>query len=281
MPLKGVLCDSALEAYNGEKLSFDKCLSCARVGSGVNDGQGLRWCDAPYALIKGMSENGAERSDAGMSATMVLDVCPRRVILQQETDYYERPSKYWPRFRGTIGHLMMEAYDEGGEGIVQEVRFTKDIVIDGVAVTLTGKADHCDTVNGYILDYKSVGSINTKPINLGQPKPEHEQQISIYRWLTSGGTRMDTGETVDFGITRGALVYFDMKGTRKIRAQLMSLDETEEFLIERLRPFVHYELTGELPPLLMNGRKRHFFCDVCPVREVCDKREGLIDDQED
>src|SRR5690606_7046191 len=97
-----------------------------------------RWCHAPYALIKGMASNSEERKDAGLSATMLLDPCARRVILQQEEEFHEPPSRYWARFRGTIGHLMMEQYDDGGEGIIQEVRFKKTIELDGEEIEVTG-----------------------------------------------------------------------------------------------------------------------------------------------
>jgi hypothetical protein len=220
-----------------------------------------------------MASNLEERKDAGMSATTVLNMCPRRVILEKEHDYHEPPSRYWARFRGTIGHLMMEHYDDGGEGIVQEVRFKKSVMIDGVSFEITGKADHIDTVNKYILDYKSIESVNRKPFNEGGYKPEHAQQLAIYRWLTSGGINMDTNEVVDYGIESGAILYFDMKAPLKVGVPLMSLEETEAFIIERLRPHVHYANTVELPDLMrLDNGKRHYFCGPCPLREVCDQR---------
>lgn len=217
-----------------------------------------------------MASNSEERKDAGLSTTMILDTCPRRVILQQEHDYFESPMDYWARFRGTIGHLMMEEYDEGGEGIVQEVRFSKKIEVLGQEVELTGKMDHVDTKNKVILDYKSVGSINTKPINQGEAKEDHTLQLNIYRWLLDGGTRMDTGEEVHYDIERGAIIYFDMKGIRKVGAPLMDLEEVEALIAERLEPFVLYKQTKVLPDMItLESGKPHWLCQVCPVREAC------------
>lgn len=227
-----------------------------------------------------MASNQEERKDAGMSATTILNICPRRVILEKEHDFTEPVDRYWARFRGTISHLMMEAYDEGGEGIIQEVRFRKKVVVDGVEFEITGKMDHVDTVNQYILDYKSIESVNRKPFNEGGYKPEHAQQVSVYRWLLSGGTNMETNEVVDYPIRSAGIIYFDMKAPLKVGVPLMSLEETEEFIIERLRPFVHYQQTGELPGfLLLDNGKRHYFCGPCPLREICDARAGLTQDE--
>lgn len=272
MPAIGVKCDSILPEYNGEELPFDKCLACARVGYGVDDGHGMRWCHTPYATVKSMSMNQEERKDAGLSVTMLLNECPRQVILQQEHDFYESPKSYWARFRGTISHLMMEEYDDGGEGIIQEVRFSKSITVLGEELTITGKMDHVDTKNKLILDYKSVGSINTKPVNQGEGKPEHVLQLNFYRWLLMGGTRMDTNEEVFHDIERAALVYFDMKGVRKVRADIMDMDDVEQEIMKRLEPFVLHKRNNELPDIakLPNGN-RHFICNFCPVRDICDQ----------
>lgn len=271
MPLIGVVCDSENPEYAGEKLSFDACLLCARR-SGSD-----RWCHAPYALINGMASNSVERKDAGLSTTMLLDPCARRVILQQTEDYYESPKAYWARFRGTIGHLMMEQYDGGGDGIIQEVRFKKAITIDidgeEVEVEITGKMDHVDENQELIIDYKSIKSINAQPVNRGQCKPEHAEQVSIYRWLLWGGTNMETGDTVQIKISKAGIIYFDMSGVRKIGAPLMSLDETEAFVRERVEPFARFQRTGELPDLWYDDRGyRHRWCDYCPVREICDRK---------
>ncbi len=271
MPLTSIKCSSQNPAYTNEELSFDKCLSCARVASGVDDGSGMRWCNAPYALIRAMQQNSEQRKDAGLSVTMLLDSCPRRVILQQENDYSESPMSYWARFRGTIGHLMMEEYDEGGEGIIQEVRFSKKIKVLGEEIEITGKMDHVDTVREYILDYKSVGSINTKPINQNEAKEDHALQVNFYHWLLRGGTRMDTGEQVDHPLKKAAIIYFDMKGITKVPAPLLDLQEVEDILVSRLEQFVLYQQTGVYPDVLtLPSGKPHYLCQACPVKSICD-----------
>jgi hypothetical protein len=272
MGLKGVLCDADGEAY-----SFDECLACARAG-------GPRRCDNPLPLLVAMSKNQRERKDAGISATMLLD-CPRKVILMQEEDYYEKPSSYWARFRGTIGHLMMEAYGSDEANVVQEIRFRKSVEIDGVSIEITGKADWTDLKRKLLIDFKSTKSINRKPIKDGLPKEDHPKQVSIYRWLMWGGVNMETTDllpemkTQHIEIDQAGILYFDMSGTKKVAAPLWSLDETEAFIIERLRPIVRYRTDKEMPPLWMNERGyRHVLCDYCALREACDARQAATSD---
>lgn len=280
MPIKGIICSSKNPAFEGEEVSFEDCLNCARIGYGMEvegrEEDGLRWCHAPYPMIKQASMNQEERKDAGLSVTMLLNDCPRQVILQQEHDYSEPAMSLWARFRGTVSHLMMEEYDEGGEGIIQEVRFSKSITVLGEEVTITGKMDHVDVGRKYILDYKSIGSVNTKPVNQGIAKPEHELQLNFYRWLLLGGTRMDTNEEVFHDIERGALIYFDMKAVRKVKAEMMDMDDIEVELRRRLEPFVLYRRDGTLPERMTLGSgKPHYFCQVCPVRDICFAMDGI------
>lgn len=258
--LVGVICED-----DGQQYPFDECIACSLNG-------GPRRCNFPPSLMIAMARNKSERKDAGISATAILD-CPRKVILTRETDYHERPSAYWARFRGTIGHLMHEHYAPDLDHIVQEVRRRKTIDVDGVPVEITGKPDWVDVERGLIVDFKSVKSVNVKPIKDGLPKEGHTEQVNVYAWLCAGGTNMDTGEIEHFEIAKGGIQYFCMSGTVKVGVDIWPLDETEAFVRERLRPQVRYQRTGELPPFWRDERgNRHVLCNYCPVREVCDER---------
>src|SRR5690606_28740514 len=145
----------------------------------------------------------------------------------------------------------------------QEVRFKKTITvtldIDGepteVEVEITGKMDHVDTNQKLIIDYKSIKSINAQPVNKNMCKPEHEQQVSLYRWLLDGGTNMETGDVVHYPIERAGIIYFDMTGVRKIGAALMSPEETHQFIVDRVTPIAQYKATGTLPDLLYDDKE--------------------------
>src|SRR5690606_13303138 len=188
----------------------------------------------------------------------------------------------------TIGHLMMEEYDDGGEGIIQEVRFKKSVTVDvdgeDIDVEITGKMDHVDTVQRLIIDYKSIKSVNAQPVNKGEYKPEHAEQVSVYRWLLDGGTNMETGEVVHYPIDKAGIIYFDMTAPVKIGVPLMSLEETEEFVKDRVRPLAHYKKTAEVPDLLDDERgRRSWLCNYCPVKQSCDayEEQGYYDEEEE
>jgi RecB family exonuclease len=222
-----------------------------------------------------MRQNGVQRKGAGMSATMVLNKCARQTILQQEHDYPEHPKSYHARWRGTGFHSVLEDIGDVPDHVVQEIRFFKTVKVDGEDVELSGQADYIDLKRKLIIDYKTTDSLNVIPIKNGIAKDGHEAQVNIYRWLTSGGVRKDTDEVVHFEIERAGILYVSMKGTKKIGVKVWDMEETEQFIIERLRPLVQYRSTGELPPLLMDERsprKRSYLCNYCPVREICDER---------
>ena len=230
-----------------------------------------------------MSRNQEDRKDAGMSATMILD-CPRRVILSKEHDFYERPEDYEARFYGTIGHAGFEMYGGEFEGVIQEQRYRRSLDVDGVEVEITGKSDWVDKERHLIIDYKFIDSVTSKPVSVGLAKDGHESQVNVYRWLVAGGTNMVTGEVdhidIEYGgihyVTRGKKVDKNKPTARKVAVNIWTLEETEEFIRERLRPHVVYQQTKELPPILTDEKgRRHYFCNYCPLREACDAREEL------
>lgn len=237
MPLIGIIDD-----ITGEQFTFAEAIERARWGKGGHE---------PLPLVVAMSKNAEERADAGISATMLLS-CPRETILKELVPYCERPSDYWARFRGTIGHLMMEAYGET-KGVMQEVRFRKEITVNGVCTQVTGKPDWVDLERQLIIDFKSVGSINRKPVNQGIPKPGHTEQVNIYRWLLADGMAMKhsehtiQGQVYDFPIRYGGIQYFDMKGYRKIAVPIWPLERTQSFINEHLWPILEYRATNILP----------------------------------
>lgn len=263
MGLVGVICDDDEQKYD-----FEACITCSLKGF-------PRSCHAPTSLIVAMSKNQEERKDAGLSATALLD-CARKVILSQEEEFYEKPSAYHARFRGTLTHLLIEEYGSGLEGVVQEQRVRKSLDVDGLQVEITGKPDWIDVNRKLIVDYKSCVSLNRKPINAGKPKDGHESQVNIYRWLVAGGINMVTNEVVDYDIELGGILYISMEGSRKVPVRIWSLDETEEFLRDRLRPHLEYKQTKRLPPILSNEKgERSYLCNYCALREACDAREEL------
>ena len=299
MPVSWVLCDDS--KHKGERFSFEECLACAK-------NRGPRRCHNAYEVINAIALNAEERRDAGMSTTMLTNVCPRRVILEQEHEYGEHPSGVYARVRGTSTHLLFEHYGGGLEPLIAEVRFRKRVLVrtpQGDAwVWVTGKTDKCliedwdgkdqgllpnlDACSGFIIDNKSSGDIDGdfKASKHGKPQDDHVEQVNIYAWLLWGGeamqdydpakllgVRLNKGQTVHVKITGGGVQYMDNNLQRKIAVPIWPIEETEALIVERLTPHVHYQQTGELPPILTNvWGDRHAFCKNCVVREFCDAR---------
>lgn len=269
--LVGILCDDP--KHEGEFFTFDACLLCASTGK-------PRRCENALPLIAGMRDNRIHRKDAGLSATMLLD-CARFQALAQEHDYAEHPKGFWARFRGSLSHALMEAYDPEDPNILQEVRYRKSVVIDGIELFITGQSDFIDLNRKLIVDYKSIGSVSK--VKNG-PKEGHEEQINIYRWLVAGGQPLlkdDEGKTywgdpVDYEIRYGGIQYFDMSNQKRHRVRIWPLEETEAFVQERARPFAEWRRTGELPSVLEDvWGKRSWKCahKWCVLRDVCDGRQ--------
>jgi hypothetical protein len=265
MPLRGVICSDTKEQF-----SFEECLLCAKNGE-------PRHCHNSYQLLKAMSLNGVERKDAGLSATMLLDKCKRRVILQAEEEYWEDPEDMWPRVRGSAFHTFIENYSEGLEPFLQEVRLRKSIEVDGAEIEITGKPDLILLDRKLIIDFKSVRDVKSPYLKIldGEAVESHIQQINIYRWLAWGGwTISDDSEQMFVEVDKGGIQYFDMMEQVKCSVPIWSIEETESFIREQVKPLAHYELTGELPPIMMDTvwNRRHKMCSTCPVRKQCDAR---------
>jgi hypothetical protein len=267
--LVGVKCDD-IGAY-ADEFSFEECIACSLAG-------GPRKCHAPTALLVAMAQAQHDRKDAGISATMLLD-CPRKVALQTTEDWYEHPADFWSRFRGTLAHMALEHYAVDAEHLVNEVRRRKTYEVDGVEIAITGKPDHVDVSRGLILDFKTCQSVGAKPVGAGKPKDGHEAQVNIYADLCDGGVNMTTGEFETIEVTRGGIVYLDMKSYRKVPVNIWPAEERRAFIVERLRPIADYRRTGVLPGLLYDTERptmRSWKCASkwCALREHCDLAAG-------
>lgn len=276
MPLAGVLCDD--KDHLDEKFSFADCLLCKKK-------RGPRRCDNSYQIINAVSQNAGSRVGAGMSATRITNFCPRRVILEEEEDYWERPSNVYQRIRGTVHHLLVEQFSGGLEPYIAEIRFYKEIVVDGVTFRVTGKPDLAVIEEELLIDFKSMGDVTDKwkPIRNRLAQEEHIEQINIYRWLLWGGFSMENdpqeivkiGDQVFVTITEAGVQYMDMKLQRSVSAPLWTLEETEAYITKKLMPHVAYAKTKVLPLQMFDmWGERHLFCNYCCVREQCDRRHA-------
>ena len=97
-------------------------------------------------------------------------------------------------------------------------------------------------------------------ISAPRAKLQHALQLSLYRLLLHRH-RIE--------VDHGELVYQDMDTQRRVPVELLSLEEAERYLIER----VTLALQVDLPPILTDPEEV-WQCDWCPVRVACEQRHG-------
>lgn len=260
MPLVGIK-----DCCQGGDQPFDHCLSCAREMT----------CVHPLALIKYMQRNERLREGISYSATSIIG-CARRHILQQGIPFFENPLTAVARFYGDASHDLTEKL-LSGEDVVTERRLWKSILVDGEEFVLSGKPDQ-QWFDDTIIDLKNTGHIPKEPY------PDHESQVNVYAWMHRGGWDA-SGEVINLDITRGFVTYMSPKGQTSVThaVRIWSPEEQDAFIGSRLRQYLDYLNTFQLPPVLpatiryapKSGRPlmmRDFRCDYCPVREACDQK---------
>lgn len=238
--LKGTIC-----CQDGSTQPFDRCMGCARAGQ----------CDHSLPLLTFMQKNQESRQGVGYSSS-VLNGCPRQHILKQNVDYWESPKDFYARWRGSWGH---HAVDMTGPypGIVQEVRFRRNVTVDGVTFDVSGKPDWIDPEEQEIQDHKTIAFIPKAPYD------DHKRQINIYAWLVETG-ECDQPGIGPYLISRARMHYLAGKNEAFMDVDLWSHDAVEEYVVNRLRPFAAHVLNGTLPGKL--GESEKWKAAYCPFK---------------
>ena len=240
MPLVGTIC-----CQTGAPSDFQTCLDTCRG----------RGCVYPLPLITSMAKNEGGRSNAGISATTISQ-CPRLTILKSDEDFFEAPSEYHARWRGTGVHAMAEK-DGPYDGVIQELRIRKTITILGMEVTISGQPDWYDTIYHHLDDWKSTAQCPLKVY------PDHQLQVNIYAWLIDGGV-WDNGEPSNDIVETASIVYIDPKRSVSLDVDLWSSEAVEKEIVKRMEPVIAYRLGGELPGPQYLSKKDGWRKKFCP-----------------
>jgi CRISPR/Cas system-associated exonuclease Cas4 (RecB family) len=231
-------------------------MQCATTGEPAT-------CKYPFFLLEAMRGNEDTRRDAGISAS-TLGACPRFVTLAGDHDYYESPQDYKARFTGSVIHGGIEAYTSV-PGVIAERRYYRQITLtDGRVVVISGKMDivlpqwkHV----GKIVDMKTGGRRQLTPTM--EPYDSHTEQVNEYRWILD-----DPVDADPIRVGEAAIIYIKDGAMQEVPVELWPLAVTEAHIRARLEEL----LLPELPPILpdQSNGKRHWKCDRCPLRDVCD-----------
>lgn len=212
------------------------------------------------------------RATAHTSATMLTASCPRRVWLEQNTEYYVNPLRVFPAWRGTMGHKMTEANPQ--PDCIYERRFESIITINGKDYSVTGAIDKLDITNKHIEDFKTKA--DSKINKLQFPEEAHVWQLNVYRWLVWNGwpqvpfthnkKRYKVGKPANIEIDSLKLVYWSMEKPKDLYPHVKPLDEVYEYIVERLLNLVNGlpDIPADLDPF-----SSPICCDWCAVRKKC------------
>jgi len=233
----------------------------------------------------------------GITVTGLLS-CVRKMRLEQEYNYFERPDQLYWSWRGTVMHTAPERAATDLPLGMTENRFTAELPN---GFELSGQPDLVLLDKSHIVDYKFTKRVPGKwrtytcpetggVIQEGRwayrnkwidcphceegqhiakeicqyaaPRPygRHILQLSAYAWLLAkNGITVNTGE----------IVYADMEKPLRIAIDLLPLDEIEPVLIEASDLFMAEDL-----PSFLTDEDALWECEYCPVREVCEEEAG-------
>jgi len=115
-----------------------------------------------------------------ISATSLLG-CLRETYLSRISDYYATVGQLYFSWRGTLIHKILERPNL--ENWIAEQIYTKQFLIKGKKVELSGKIDGYDKLTKTLWDIKTIGDRGLNYVIKDGAKKEHIEQTNIYRWL--------------------------------------------------------------------------------------------------
>jgi hypothetical protein len=143
-------------------------------------------------------------------------------------------------------------------GVTKEVRLEKTIEVDGATYTVRGKFDILERNKDNTATLRDIKTTSVWSYILGGKDEDYCQQLSIYRWLAHKESFYSINDIayVDFFFTDWQSSKAKNDRTyppRKIRpgyeVQLMSLEETESFIVKKIRQLAKYQnsIEDQLP----------------------------------
>jgi len=165
MPFSGFLCE-----VTGEPVSPDHCLACARKGApGCEVGSpaiiaGIIHHQRPihYATRSAQDQRLDLDIQHGFSVTELLS-CARKQRLLNDVNWYEKPSRLYYAFRGTLFHAEAERYLDSDPLAAGEERLFWFLKFSGKTIGLSGQPDLIlfDSLRGgwIIHDYKTTKEV--------------------------------------------------------------------------------------------------------------------------
>ncbi len=241
MPLIGIHCP-----YKRKDILMDDCLACARTMENP--------CHYPAEVVDGIKFFHETEARKGLiSATAILD-CVRATYLERTNDYFDTLDHLYWAFRGQLGHMLCEKFQQ--EGAIVEKRFYRT----EAGVKMSGKMDVIYPKQGIIRDFKTTKAVPKKDT----PYSNHILQTNIYRWILK---KPDADLPIE--ITKLLITYFDMKDTKTIEAPILDDSEIEKSMLSNGSLLSNAFNTGEIPDV-HTDYPTHWKCSgYCAVAKEC------------
>ncbi len=196
----------------------------------------------PY-IVKWLTHDSYDHQSDTISATTLLK--PARAYVLGKLHNFTLSMDVSDLIALKYGTGLHLSFNEVELSEIQEKRYYEDIIVDGIKYSVSGKPDI--VIDGKVTDIKST---SVWSYIYGSSEDEHRKQLSIYKWLltANGISTLDEGEI--------CYLFTDWsKQKSKIDAnypacrmalktiKLMSLSDTREYIISRLRVFKEAEKT--------------------------------------
>jgi len=239
--IKGFIC------YDERGVSFKEYLDLVKKGQEPSS--------LPIPVLHGMIKMLKENHNVKGYHITSLVGCLRNLYFEKKigTEYI-RPRDFYPAFRGTIGHKVMEDFKV--KGAIDEKRFDKE----WLGVTLSGKPDRIVPVEKELIDYKTREDIPQWGVF-----KSHEAQVNLYRWLVKD----------IYEINSLKIIYITMKDAKTFKVRIWTDAEIENYLNHKIRTILEMFKTNKLPEYEKIG-----LCPYCPYVIDCQlaNRNDLIEE---
>lgn len=216
---------------------------------------------AILAKIWNVNQYNEHRGD--MISPSVLGKCPRSLVLERTTDYYQEPTKLYHAVRGSLIHAFLERVKI--DGTIKEQRIYKTVTApSGITFVLSGKFDYVSLVERTLEDYKSTQEKAVYFLFNEGAKTDHIWQQNIYRWLMKGGhLNSPDGEVINYEIDRIVLHYMTM-------GRIISTGSTIiETYNEYSKPRKRYKLQrGDFEPAGFDNKGRQLWKAIIDIPDV-------------
>lgn len=203
----------------------------------------------PQYLVDWLSndEYDYSKEDNTISATGLMKPIRVSIITKRHLDNLEMDvSELIASRMGNAIHDSIERIQT--PGVSKEIRITRQLKIGNTDYTVTGKYDVLVKEADGTVTIRDIKTTSVWAFIYGGKDADYRTQLSIYRWLLSQTEVVNPVAFIDFFFTDWQSVkartednYPSQRLKPGYKIELLSLEDTEKFIIERLTEFENHK----------------------------------------